>query len=75
VNRQRVFALLSLAAAGYALFRATQRVEMAADEVEHGGSKRDVVIAVILAVAAMVLALQKAKAAATAASQAFEPTT
>jgi hypothetical protein len=71
MNRQRVFALISLGAAGYALFRATQRVETAAEELEHGGSKRDVVIAVILAIAALALAFQKAKVAATKTTDAF----
>ena len=72
MNRQRLFALLGAAAALYALYRATRRLESAAEEVERRGWSADVVMSVLVAVAAVILAAKKSSDVASKLSEAFE---
>jgi hypothetical protein len=60
MNRQRVFAVLGAAAALFALYRASRQIESAEEEVERRGWTSDVVVPVLVAVAAIVIAAKKA---------------
>jgi predicted Co/Zn/Cd cation transporter (cation efflux family) len=72
MNRQRVFALLGVAFALFALYRATRRLESAAEEVERRGWTMDVVMSALVAVAAVILAAKKSSDATSKVSEAFE---
>jgi predicted Co/Zn/Cd cation transporter (cation efflux family) len=72
MNRQRVFAFLGVAFALFALYRATRRLESAAEEVERRGWTMDVVMSALVAVAAVILAAKKSSDATSKFSEAFE---
>jgi hypothetical protein len=65
MTKQQGIALMSVGVAGYAIFRATQRVENAAEDIKHRGWRSEVVIAVLVAVAAAVVAVKKSSDAMT----------
>jgi hypothetical protein len=72
VDRKKIFAVLSVGAAAYAVFMAFQRAGKAAEEA--AGQRRlstDVVLASVLAVAALALAFKKAGDATKKVTQAF----
>jgi predicted Co/Zn/Cd cation transporter (cation efflux family) len=71
MNRQRIFAVLGAAAALFALYRASRRLESAAEEIERRGWTMDVVISALVAVAAVIFAAKKSSDATSKVSNAF----
>ena len=71
MNKQRAFALLTLAAAGFAVYRATRRMESAAEDFERRGLKGDVVMSALVAIVALAFALKKTGEAASKVRETF----
>ena len=72
MNRQRAMAILSVAAAAYAVYKAVSRAESAAEEMaDRRRLSGHVVVAAALAVAALALAFKKANDATTKLTEAF----
>jgi hypothetical protein len=72
MNRQRVFAIVSVAAAAYGVYKAVRRAESAAEEIaDRRRLSGHVVVAAVLAVAAIALAFKKANDATTKVAEAF----
>jgi len=72
MDRKKAFALLSVGAAAYAVYKAVQRAGNAAEEA--AGSRRlstDVVLAGLLAIAALALAFKKVGDATSKVTEAF----